>query len=95
VNNKEFILELSARLGLSQVEATQHASGLTKVLQKTFGQLEGLTFQNFGTFTVRKIESRKGYSPILKDYVMFPPKRVLDFHPSEALKDKTKNIKPE
>lgn len=94
MNNQEFIKELASRLNLTHQDADDYLKGAVKVLKEVFGQQDALTFQNFGTFNSRKIESRKGYSPILKDYVIFPPKRILEFHPSDALREKVKNTNP-
>lgn len=92
MNAKEFNKALADTLGISQTETSTRLARLVEVLRQNLGDQKSITLQNFGTFSVKKSEMRKGYSPILKKYVFFPPKKVLVFHPSAHLKEYVKNI---
>jgi DNA-binding protein HU-beta len=91
LNSKEVTKSLSEKMNIPQAEAGKLLSQLVHILGENFAAGRNFTFQNFGTFGVRKVESRKAYSPVLKEYVLAPPKRVLNFHPSKPLKEKIKN----
>ena len=92
MNAKEFNKALADALGITQAEAATRLSKLIEVFRQNLGEQKSINLQNFGTFSVKKSEMRKGYSPILKKYVFFPPKKVLVFHPSSHLKEFVKNI---
>lgn len=92
MNAREFNNALAEKLDITQDEAATLIETMTDIFRKSFGKEGSITFQNFGSFSTKKVEPRKGYSPILKKYVLFPPKRVLEFSPSEKLKDEVKSI---
>jgi DNA-binding protein HU-beta len=92
LNATEFTKNFASKLNISQNEASEHISSLTAVFEEAFKKKKAIAIPRFGHFSTRKVESRKGYSPLLKKYVIFPPKRVLEFQPSEQLKDRIKNI---
>ncbi len=90
MNNKEFITELSQKLGTSTAETTQtiesFLSGLTEELQNG----NSVTVQGFGSFEVKKKAERISVNPITKERMLVPPKLVLSYKPSNVLKEKFK-----
>jgi nucleoid DNA-binding protein len=92
LNSSEFNKQLADRLEITQSEASKRTAELTSLLSELFTSGKSIGIQKFGTFSTRKIEPRKGFSPVLGKHVIFPPKKVLEFHPSEILKEKIKNI---
>jgi DNA-binding protein HU-beta len=92
LNSREVIKALAEKMDIPQNEAGKLLKQVVLTLGENFAKGMSFTFQNFGTFQVRKVESRKAYSPVLKEYVLAPPKRILDFHPSKPIKEKFKNI---
>ena len=65
--------------------------GFLKELQES----NVLTFQEFGTFEVKKKMERISVNPVTKQRFLVPPKLVLGFKPSVSLKDKFKNTSPD
>lgn len=92
MNASEFNKQLAVKLDTTQANAAERLADLTGLLSDLFTSDKALAIQKFGTFSTRKIEPRKGYSPVLGKHVIFPPKKVLEFHPSDILKDRVKNI---
>ena len=92
MNAKDFNRTLAKKLGVTQDQAALQLKQVTTTLSGIYARRLGMTFKNFGTFTIHKVDSRKGYSPILKKHILFPPRRVLSFRPSETLKERIKNI---
>ena len=92
MNAKEFNRTLAKKLGVTQAQAALRIDQVTTIFSDIYARRQGMTLKNFGTFSVHKVDSRKGYSPILKKHILFPPRRVLNFRPSEILKERVKNI---
>ena len=90
MNNKDFISELSRRLGYTIKDTSELAysllSGMTQELQE--GNV--VTIQGFGTFEVKKKAERITVNPTTKQRMLVPPKLVLTYRPSAQLKDKFK-----
>ncbi|MDR0658052.1 MAG: HU family DNA-binding protein [Mediterranea sp.] len=90
MNNKEFITELSRKLGISAAETTQtiesFLSGLTEELQNG----KSVTIQGFGSFEVKKKAERISVNPATQERMLVPPKLVLSYRPGNTLKEKFK-----
>ena len=91
MNNKEFISELSSRMGYS----TNYTQRLVTNIVNNMGDslMDGDTIQvpNFGTFEVKKKMERVMVNPSTGQRMLVPPKLVLGFKPSATWKDKIKN----
>lgn len=88
MNNKEFVAELSRRLGYSQKDSSTILSAL---VSEVSGQLEEdriVSIQDFGNFEVRKKLERVVISPATQQRMLVPPRLVVAFKPSTQLKDK-------
>jgi DNA-binding protein HU-beta len=88
LNNKEFVAELSRRLGYSQKDSSALLSAL---VSEVSGQLEEdriVSIQDFGNFEVRKKLERVVISPATQQRMLVPPRLVVAFKPSTQLKDK-------
>ena len=88
MNNKEFVAELSRRLGYSQKDSSALLSALVSEVP---GQLEEdriVSIQVFGNFEVRKKLERVVISPATQQRMLVPPRLVVAFKPSTQLKDK-------
>jgi nucleoid DNA-binding protein len=93
LNTKEFIKELAEKLGVPQTEASTILRTSLEVISEALGKGKNISIQKLGSFSVKKVESRKMFSPKLKKYVLTAPKNMLEFHPSNSLKEKIKNIR--
>ncbi|MEG1580496.1 MAG: HU family DNA-binding protein [Bacteroidaceae bacterium] len=90
MNNKEFIMELSSRIG-QDLKETQHMmfcliTDLTNELQEG----NSVSIQGFGTFEIKKKMERIVVNPTTKLRMLIPPKLVMSFKPSNSLKEKLK-----
>jgi len=93
LNTKEFIKELAERLNIPQKEAYELLKTTTEVMMEAFSEGKTISIQRLGNFSVKKTESRKIFSPKLKKHVLTAPKKVLEFHPANPLKEKVKKIR--
>jgi len=95
LNATEFNNALAEKLGITQTEAGSQIKSVIGIMKGAFDKGKNISILKFGTFAVKKIEPRKGFSPVLGKYVIFPPKQILEFHASESLREKVKNIETE
>ena len=91
MNTNEFIQSLAERLHVSRKEATKLLHDTTGVFREIVSEEKKLTLLHIGSFQVKKNASRTAYIPALKKKALVPPRRVVQFHVAETLKDKLKN----
>ncbi|MDE6348421.1 MAG: HU family DNA-binding protein [Bacteroides sp.] len=90
MNNKEFTAELSQRLGYTLKDTSELVSSLLSGIVRQLEEGNAVSIQGFGTFEVKKKEERISVNPTTKLRLLVPPKLVLTYKPSTALKDKFK-----
>ena len=90
MNNKEFTIELSKRLGETSKETSQLISSLLAVVTKQLEAGNAISIQGFGTFEVKKKSERISVNPVTQQRLLVPPKLVLNYKPSSLLKEKFK-----
>lgn len=90
MNNKEFTSELSKRLGYTLKDTSELMSSLLSVMTQQLEDGNVIAVQGFGTFEVKKKLERISVSPTSKQRMLVPPKLVLTYKPSVALKEKFK-----
>ena len=90
MNNKEFISELSRRLGYTNKETTRMVASLLSVMTQELQDGKTVALQGFGTFEVKKKLERISVNPAIQERMLIPPKLVLTYKPSITLKEKFK-----
>jgi len=93
LNTKEFIRALAEKLTVSHKEAANLLHDTTTVFRDTISEEKKLTLLHTGSFHVKKSGSRTAYIPALNKKALVPPRRVVQFHVAETLKDKLKNTR--
>ena len=84
---------MAERLSITQEEASKLLENTTEILSESLFRQKSVTISKLGSFHVKKAESRKAYSPVLKQYFLTPPRRVVEFQPGDSMKEKTRNIR--
>lgn len=90
MNNKEFIAELSKRLGYTTKDTSELLSSTVSTMIKQLQEDNAIAIQGFGSFEVKKKAERISVNPTTKQRMLVPPKLVLSYKPSTILKDKFK-----
>ena len=90
MNNKEFISELSRRLGYTNKDTTQMVASLLSVMTQELQDGKTIALQGFGTFEVKKKQERISVNPATQQRMFIPPKLVLNYKQSINLKEKFK-----
>lgn len=92
MNNKDFISELSQRMGYSVSDTQSIVSTIIDAMGDKFLEDDTVTVPNFGTFEVKKKMERIMVNPSTQQRMLVPPKLVLGFKPHIMLKEKLKNV---
>ena len=90
MNNKEFISELSRRLGYTNKDTTHMVASLLSIMTQELQDGKTIALQGFGTFEVKKKLERISVNPATQQRMLIPPKLVLTYKPSITLKEKFK-----
>ncbi len=88
MNNKEFIAELSRRMGMTVKETGATMQSLVAEMTDQLEDENVISIQGFGTFDVKKKLERVVVNPSTRQRMLVPPKLVLNFKSSTLLKDK-------
>ena len=81
---------MSKRLGYTLKDTSELMSSLLSVMTQQLEDGNVIAIQGFGTFEVKKKLERISVSPTSKQRMLVPPKLVLTYKPSVALKEKFK-----
>lgn len=88
MNNKDFVSELSRRLGYSQKDSAALLGALVSEISSQLEDDHIVAIQDFGNFEVRKKLERVVISPATQQRMLVPPRLVVAFKPSAKLKEK-------
>lgn len=91
MNNKEFVTELSRRMGYKSNQTQKLMLNVVNAMGDGFMEGDSLQVPNFGTFEVKKKLERVMVNPTTGLRMLVPPKLVLAFKPHSVLKEKVKN----
>lgn len=86
MDSKEFIAELSKRVGRPEADVEALVEGLSALLKEECGQLGGIAIPGFGKFQGRKTLERIVEDEQSGKRVLYPPKIEMEFVQSSILK---------
>ena len=90
MNNKEYIAELSRRLGYSQESTQRMVRSVLESVALKFDEGESVAVPEFGVFEIKKRMERIVTNPTNGQRMLVPPKIVVCFKSDQALKDMMK-----
>lgn len=90
MNNKEFIAELSRRTGYSQENTQRMVRCVVEAMAQQFDNGESVVAPDFGSFELKNRMERIVVNPATGQRMMVPPKIVLGFKPTAAVKNRMK-----
>lgn len=91
MNNKEFIAELSRKMGYTTEKTQRMLLNVVDAMGESFMEGDSLQVANFGVFEVKKKNERIMVNPTTKQRMLVPPKLVLAFKPTAVWRDRIKN----
>ena len=90
MNNKEFVAELSQRMGYKADQTQKLLLNVLNAMGDSFQEGDAVQIANFGVFEVKKKMERVIMNPATGQRMLVPPKLVLGFKPNAVWKDKIK-----
>ncbi|MBR1880991.1 MAG: HU family DNA-binding protein [Prevotella sp.] len=90
MNNKEFIAELASRTGFSAKNTQTLVNNIINAMGDAFQEDNTVLVPNFGVFETKKKMERIMVNPGSGQRMLVPPKLVLNFKPTQTLKEKLK-----
>lgn len=88
MKKQDLIRELAEDMNMPQGEATTLLEATIDELTRVLAKGDSISFYGFGSFSVTKLEKRKGFNPLLQKWMMLPPKLKAAFKPSDALRER-------
>ena len=88
MNNKEFIAELSRRLGYTVKDTSSLMVTLVAEMTEELEDENVIAIQNIGSFEVSKKQERVVVNPATQQRMLVPPKLVINFKPSTSFKER-------
>lgn len=95
MNTNELVKILADNWDMTQKEARNLLDVIIHTLNDQLAQGSSFTIPELGTFGTHTRDKQRSYNPHYKQYMMLPPKRVVDFKPSKGLKENVKDLEVE
>lgn len=92
MNTSEVVKTVAQRLEITQKDSKKLLRETVRTFKKLLNKNIGFTIPELGTFGTHKRDRRKAFIPYYRRYMILPPKRVVDFHPSIHLKEEVKDL---
>lgn len=90
MDNKTLLETMSRKLDISTDTASQLVGAMAKAIGECGSELDPVSIPGFGTFEPRKRPERVALHPASGKRLLVPPKVVLNFRPSQTLKQRIK-----
>lgn len=90
MNNKDFISELSRRVGYNMSDTQRLMNNVISAMGDSFQESDSVQVSGFGQFDVKKKLERIMVNPSTQQRMLVPPKLVLCFKPHVAWKERLK-----
>lgn len=95
MNTTEVVAALAESRDMSKAETRRLLDIILHTFSDSLAKGHSFTIPGLGTFGTHIRNERRSYNPHYKQYMMLPPKRVVDFSPSKGLKEDLKQVEPE
>ena len=92
VTRADITKKIYQEVGLSHTESARLVASVLDQMISTLARGESVKIRSFGTFSVRDKAQRVGRNPQTGEEVPIPPRRVLVFRASLALKDRMNRL---
>lgn len=89
---KEIVAALAKDRDMTQAEARKMLDKITQTFSDHLARGYSFTIPELGTFSIHTREKRRSYNPHYEQYMMLPPKQVVNFSPSKGLKENVSNV---
>ena len=90
MNKAQLIDEVANQTGLTKRTSREAANAVIFAITDSLGIEEKVTLVDFGTFQVKRRNTRKGVNPQTGQPMIIPAKNVVKFVPGKGLREKVK-----
>jgi DNA-binding protein HU-beta len=91
MNYKELQQTIANRLEISQEDVDMLIGAMNERIVSILSEGNSVGMQGFGILEVRKKQQRLVVNPQTQKHTIVPPKMVVNFKPSNAMKEKSKS----
>jgi integration host factor subunit alpha len=84
----DLVDKIHANTGLTKDGAFAYLETILETIKKTLETAEDVKITGFGSFVVRKKNSRRGRNPLTGEQITITERKVLTFKPSPVLKNR-------
>lgn len=92
MNTSDLVSRLAEVRDITQEEARSILDLVVQTISDQLAQGNDFTIPELGTFGTHTRNKQKSYNPHYEKYMMLPPKRVVDFNPSQNLEEDLKYL---
>lgn len=92
MNTGDVVKILAENLDMTQEETRNLLDVIVATFNDNLAQGYSFTIPELGTFGTHTRDSRRSYNPHYEQYMLLPPKRVVDFNASKGLKEDVKDL---
>jgi DNA-binding protein HU-beta len=92
MKQKELITAIAAKLDRSEPAVERLLNGTVEVIKSRLADGQSVALQGLGLLEVKRKEERLSVHPMTKIRTIVPPKQVVAFKQSAAVKSKLKDI---
>ena len=92
MTNQDLVDLLADREDLTKADTKRYMKAAMQIMSDYLAEGRSFTVPELGTFSVHVRDGHKAYNPHYKQYMMLPPKRVVDFSASETLNRDLKDV---
>jgi integration host factor subunit alpha len=86
MTKRDLVDKIHANTGLTKDEAFAYLETILETIKKTLETAETVKITGFGSFSVRKKNSRRGRNPQTGEPITITARKVLTFKPSTLLR---------
>ena len=92
MNNSDVVSALAENWDMSLAETRRLLDTIIDTFKDQLAQGDSFTIPELGTFDTHTRSKRRAFNPHYEQYMMLPPKRVVDYRPSKGLKEDVKDL---
>lgn len=92
MNTSDLVSRLAEERDMTLEETRNFLDLVVQTISDQLAQGNDFTIPDLGTFGTHTRDKQKSYNPHYEKYMMLPPKRVVDFNPSQNLEDDLKYV---
>ncbi|MEL7834200.1 HU family DNA-binding protein [Fodinibius sp. Rm-B-1B1-1] len=92
MNTSDLVAKLADHWDMTQSDARELLDTIIHTFNDNIAAGKRFTVPELGTFGTNTRKKRKSFNPHYEQYMMLPPKRVVEFNASKGIKEDLKKV---